>query len=85
MEFDTYNVAALVFEELRRQLWPLRTNVNVHPPWVGLTDEEQRIWERAIQQAFTRCGIIPTPPGKAVHEFVVHRPREFKRPKEGDS
>lgn len=83
MNTDFDAVAAAVYEEMRQQLWPLNTEISVHPPWVGLTDKQQRVWERAVQQGLMRSGVIPLPPGTTIHNFVFHRPRQFRTPKEG--
>ena len=83
MEIDTYNFAALVYEELRRRRWPLQTNLSVYQAWEWLTEADQRLWEDAVERALVRSGVVPgdAQPGG----YCIHRPRQFREPKEGET
>jgi hypothetical protein len=82
MDVEPYAFAYLVYEELRRRLWPLKTKLNVYPPWTGLAEADQRLWEEAVERALIRGGVIEgdAEPGG----YVVRHPRVFKKPKEGE-
>jgi hypothetical protein len=82
VEVEPYTFALLVYEELRRRLWPLNTNISVHTPWPELTDVQQRHWEEAVERALVRSGVVKgdAEPGG----YIFHRPRKFKQQKEGE-
>jgi len=71
MDVEPYNFACLVYEELRRRLWPLNTQIDVHPPWTGMTEEQQRLWEQAVERALIRSGVIEGTPSRAVTSSAV--------------
>lgn len=79
---DVYNLTALLYEELTKRLWPDNSIINPNHFWVERTEAYQQRWEQAVTMALIRGGVIEGDAGGDGYTF--HRPRQFKKKKEGE-
>jgi len=80
---DIYNLAALLYEELTKRLWPDNPIINPNQFWVERTEAYQQLWEEAVKMALIRGGVVEGDTGGDGYTF--HCPRQFRKKKEGEA
>lgn len=80
---DVYNLSALLYEELKKRHWPDNSIINLNQPWVEMSESYQQVWEEAVKRALIRGGVVEGDAGQDGYTF--HRPRQFRKQKEGET